>query len=327
MNRSKAIAATIRRTSPVDPVPTLCVGAHAFGRFRVVTRCWTGRANARATVCRGLAVLMTVAIFAADPPKTSAQRTEPMPTELQEVGITEHLDEKIPLDLKFVDEQGHPVKLGDFFSGEKPVALTLNYSNCPMLCSLQLNGLFDGFKMMAWDIGDQFEMITVSIDPLETPERARSTKQKYLKVYRRAGAMEGYHCLTGREENIRALADAVGFHYKLVPETREYAHAAATFILTPDGRVSRYLYGVQYDPQTLRLSLAEASEGKVVSTMDRILLFCFHYDAERGRYGPEAFRLMRLGGGLTVLILAGTILIYRRRERSKTPAENTEETA
>ena len=266
-------------------------------------------------------------ILALSPPTTSAQRTEPLPSELQEVGIIEHLDQKIPLELEFVDEQGDPVKLGDFFSGEKPVALTLNYSNCPMLCSLQVNGLFDGLKKMSWDIGDQFEMITVSIDPLETPERARATKQKYLKLYRRAGATEGYHCLTGREESIKALADAVGFHYRLVPETGEYAHAAATFILTPDGRVSRYLYGVQYDPQTLRLSLAEASEGKVGSTMDRILLFCFHYDAERGRYGPAAFQLMRLGGGLTVLILAGTILIYRRRERSKVSAKNTEETA
>ena len=283
--------------------------------------------RSKAGVCRGLAVLVTVAVLAADPHATSAQRTEPMPNELQEVGITEHLDEKIPLDLKFVDEQGHPVKLGDFFSGEKPVALTLNYSNCPMLCSLQLNGLFDGFKMMAWDIGDQFEMITVSIDPLETPERARATKQKYLKIYRRAGATEGYHCLTGREENIKALADAVGFRYKYSPDTKQYAHAAATFILTPDGRVSRYLYGVQYAPQTLRLSLAEASEGKVGSTMDQILLFCFHYDAERGRYGPAAFQLMRLGGGLTVLILAGTILIYRHRERSKVSTKNTEETA
>ena len=280
----------------------------------------------RATASRALVFWATIVVLAADPPATWAQRTEPLPDELREVGITEHLDEKIPLDLEFSDERGNPVKLQDFFSGDKPVALTLNYSNCPMLCSLQLNGLFDGLKKMAWDMGDQFEMITVSIDPLETPERARATKQKYLKIYRRAGAMEGYHCLTGREENIKALADAVGFRYKYSPQTRQYAHAAVTIILTPDGRVSRYLYGVQYDPQTLRLSLVEASEGKVVSTVDRILLFCFHYDAARGRYGPAAVQLMRLGGGLTVLILAGTMLIYRRREKSKVPTKQTEET-
>ncbi len=293
-------------------VPTLRVGTHAPGRF--------------ASLCRTLASLAPLVLLAVNPPSAPAQRSEPLPSELQEVGITEHLDAKIPLDLEFADEQGNPVKLQDFFSGKKPVALTMNYSNCPMLCSLQLNGLFEGLKKMPWDMGDQFEMITVSIDPVETPERARATKQKYLKLYRRSGATEGYHCLTGRDENIKALADAVGFHYKYDPDTREYRHAAATFILTPDGRVSRYLYGVQYDPQTLRLSLAEASEGKVGSTMDQILLFCFQYDAERGRYGPAAVQLMRLGGGLTVLILAGTILIYRRRDKSKVPAAKTEET-
>ncbi len=280
----------------------------------------------KATACRAIALWATVLVFASDPPAASAQRREPLPDELQEVGITEHLDEKVPLDLEFFDERGDRVKLQDFFGRDRPIALTLNYSNCPMLCSLQLNGLFDGLSRMAWDIGDQFEMITVSIDPLETPERARATKQKYLKTYRRAGAMEGYHCLTGREENIKALADAVGFRYRYSPETRQYAHAAVTIILTPDGRISRYLYGVQYDPQTLRLSLTEASEGKIGSTMDQILLFCFHYDAARGRYGPAAFQLMRLGGGLTVLILGGTILIYRRREKSKVSAKKTEET-
>ena len=172
-------------------------------------------------------------------------------------------------------------------------------------------------KRMPWTIGDKFEMITVSFDPLETPERARMTKQKYLKIYRRAGAAEGWHFLTGKEENIKKLTEAVGFHYRYSEKDRQYYHVAVTFILTPDGRVSRYLYGVQYDPQTLRLSLVEAADGKIGSTTDQILLFCFHYDAASGRYGPAAFRLMQLGGGFTVLIVGGVIWILRRREKSK----------
>jgi protein SCO1/2 len=195
-----------------------------------------------------------------------------------------------------------------------------------MLCSLQLNGLFDALERMDWSIGEKFDMITVSIDPLETPERARMTKQKYLKRYRRAGAAEGYHMLTGRDEDIKKLAAAVGFRYTYSAENRQYLHAAVTFILTPDGRVSRYLYGVEYDPQTVRLSLLEAADGKIGTTMDQVLLFCFHYDAESGRYGPAAFRLMQVGGGATVVIVAAGIWVLRRREKRKsrpTPLEET----
>jgi protein SCO1/2 len=261
---------------------------------------------------------MTVAACLVYPRAAPAQRVGQLPEELQQVGVTEHLDTQVPGELEFVDSQGKPVTLGQFFDGRRPLLLTLNYSNCPMLCSLQLNGLFEGLKEMKWDMGREFDMITVSIDPLETPERASLTRQKYLKLYGRPGAAEGYHFLTGKEENIRKLADAVGFHYKFVPQTRQYSHAAVTMVLTPDGRVARYLYGVQYDPQTLRLSLLEASEGQIGSTTDRILLFCFHYDAERGRYGPAAFRLIQVGGGLTVVMLGGAIWILRRREKTKT---------
>jgi len=223
----------------------------------------------------------------------------------------------VPLDLECVDSDGKPGVLKQFFVGRRPVVLTLNYSNCPMLCSLQLNGLFDALKRMPWEIGGKFEMITVSFDPLETPQRARKTKQKYLNVYRRPGAAAGWHFLTGQEENIKRLADAVGFRYRYSEAQRQYIHAAVTFILTPDGRVSRYLYGVEYDPQTIRLSLLEATDGKIGSTVDQILLFCYHYDAESGRYGPAAFRLMQLGGGLTVLVVGGGIWILWRRDKAK----------
>ena len=253
-----------------------------------------------------------------------AQRAEPLPEELNGVGVTEHLGVQIPWDREFVDSNGKPIVLKQCFDGRRPVVLTLNYSNCPMLCSLQLNGLFDAMKRMPWLIGDQFNFITVSFDPLETPERARMTKQKYLEIYRRPGAAEGWQFLTGRDENIKKLADAIGFRYRYSEAKRQYFHAAVTFILTPDGRVSRYLYGVQYDPQTLRLSLVEAAGGKIGSTTDQILLFCYHYDAESGRYGPAAFRLMQVGGGFTVLIVACTIWGLRRREKAKARKMNTD---
>lgn len=262
------------------------------------------------------AVVLAAAVVVADGSPTPARSEAERPPELRDVGVTEHLDAQVPGDLPFVDSGGNEVTLGQYFDGERPLVLTLNYSNCPMLCSLQLNGLFDALGKMKWDIGGQFDMVTVSIDPLETPERARMTKQKYLKLYRRAGAAEGYHFLTGREENVRKLADVVGFRYQYSPTTRQYAHAAVTMILTPDGRVSRYLYGVQYDPQTLRLSLFEAAEGKVQSTVDQILLFCFHYDSEAGRYGLAALRLMQIGGGLTVVVLGCAVWVFRRREKA-----------
>ena len=255
-----------------------------------------------------------------------AQRAGPLPKGLEGVGVTEHLEAQIPLDLTFVDERGKRVKLKTLFDGKRPVVLTMNYSNCPMLCSLQLNGLFKVLGKMEWDIGDQFQMITVSIDPMEMTERSKMTKQKYLKLYRRAGADQGYHCLTGREEDIKKLAKVVGFGYKYSPESRQYIHAAVTFILTPDGKVSRYLYGVEYDPQTVRLSLVDAANGKIGSTVDRFLLFCFHYDPTTGRYGPAAFRMMQIGCGLTVLMLGTTLWAFRRREKKKTRAKTAEET-
>jgi protein SCO1/2 len=271
-------------------------------------------------------VLAVAAVLFADGPAAAAESKSKRPAELRDVGVTEHVDAQVPGDLEFVDSQGNKVTLGQYFDGQRPLVLTLNYSSCPMLCSLQLNGLFEGLKKMKWDVGGEFQMVTVSIDPLETPERARMTKQKYLKVYRRAGAAEGYHFLTGREENIQKLAEVVGFRYKYSAATRQYAHAAVTMILTPDGRVSRYLYGVQYDPQTLRLSLYEAAEGKVGSTMDKVLLFCFDYDSEEGRYGLAALRLMQIGGGLTVVILGGAIWVFRRREKARNRVQETGET-
>jgi len=253
-------------------------------------------------------------------------RKEAPPDELKQVGVEEHADTQLPLDLEFVDHTGKRVQLGDYFDGKLPVVLTLNYSSCPMLCSLQLDGLFDGFKGMSnWNLGDKYRMVTVSIDPTESTERTAMTRQKYLKRYGRAGAGEGYSCLTGKNKQITQLAKAVGFKYRFVPETGEYAHTAVTMICTPDGRLSRYLYGVEYNPQTLRLSLLEASQGKIGSPVDQLILYCFQYDATAGKYAPSAFRLMKLGAVSIVLVMGGVLLVFWRREAKRPRTEEVVE--
>jgi len=243
-------------------------------------------------------------------------RTDPLPGPLQGIGPAERLNAPLPLDLPFVDSDGRAVTLGEFFDGRRPVVLTMNYSNCPQLCSLQLNGLFEGLQKLDYDLGDKYRMVTVSLDPEEPPARAEATRQKYLAVYGRANVEEGWHCLVGREENIRKLADTVGFAYALVPGTKpkQYAHAAVTILCTPDGRVSRYLYGLEYDPKTLRLALLEAGEGKIGTTTDRILLYCFAYDPQAGNYSLQAVRVVQAGGILTLVVLGGVLSMFWVRE-------------
>jgi protein SCO1/2 len=271
--------------------------------------------------------LLTMLLLVSTSPVCWAQapRKEPPPRELEEVGVVEQLNAELPLELPFVDWRGRQVRLSDYFDGKRPVILTLNYSACPMLCSLQLTGLFDALKKMKWTMGEEYRMLTVSIDPKEVNEQAALARERYLRQYGRPAAAGGYDCLVGKEEHIKKLADTLGFKYRYVPETGEYAHAAVTFICTPGGRVSRYLYGVEYDPQTIRLSLAEASQGKVGSTMDKVLLFCFQYDASAGKYGPSALKLMRLGGIVTVLILAGVLIAFWRREPGLLQRAETQE--
>ena len=209
-------------------------------------------------------------------PAIAFDRTDQVPDSLKDVRVTERLNAQVPLDLEFVDSEGGSVTLGQFFDGRLPVLLTMNYSNCPRLCSLQLNGLVQGMEGLDWNLGDKFRAITVSIDPKESCARARETKKRYLEEYGRSGTEAGWHFLTGREEEIRRLADAVGFGYTYVEEDRIYAHEAVTIVCSPKGRVSRYLRGIEYKPQTLRLALVEAGEGKVGTTTDQIVLLCAH---------------------------------------------------
>ncbi len=263
---------------------------------------------------RTLAALVALALVVGIAPVRAIDRMEETPDELRGVGSDERLGAQAPLDLAFTDSAGGEVTLGKILDGTKPVLLTMNYSDCPRLCSLQLNGLFRGLDKLAWDLGDQFRMITVSIDPNESPKRAEDTRQKYLQAYGRQGRSDGWRCLVGREENIRKLADAVGFRYVYVEETKQFAHAAVTMVLAPDGRVSRYLYGIEYDPQTLRLALVEAGEGKVGSTVDKVILYCFRYDSAAGKYAPAAQKIMTVGASLFAAILGGGLLTFWGRE-------------
>jgi protein SCO1/2 len=246
-----------------------------------------------------------------------------VPEVLEEVGVTEHLDAKLPLDLEFKDENGNWVELGSFFDGERPVILTLNYYRCPMLCGLMLNGVVDGLSEMVWTPGEEFEIVTISINPLETPELAVAKKQNYLKRLDRPAAAGGWHFMTGRELEIKRLAETLGFSYTYDPVSQEYAHAAAIFVCTPDGRVARYLYGIEYPAKRLKFALLEAAAGSIGSTLDQLILYCYHYDPTNRRYTPVAMNIMRVGGGATALILgislgAFWIREWRRRKRTET---------
>jgi len=265
-----------------------------------------------------LSCALAMLVCSAGADSVYAQRKESPPKELEGVGLTEDYDAQVPLDLPFVDSQQGKLTLGELFDGSRPVILTMNYSNCPKLCSLQLNALVDTIKAMDWNLGQEYRVVTIGLDPLETSQRAQLTRQSYLKAYGRPGSADGWRFLTSRnEKDIKQVAETVGFHYRKIPGTNDYAHVAALMICTPDGRVSQYLTGIEYDPQTLRLSMVEASEGRVGSAMDQILLYCFHYDAQKGRYGPAAYKLMRIGGVLTVMIFGAVLSVYWIRERRR----------
>ena len=246
-------------------------------------------------------------------------RTEPVPGPLARVGVEERLDAALPLQLTFKDDRGRDVALGSYFRPGHPVVLTLNYYRCPMLCTLELNGLVSGLKGLAWTPGDEFSVVTVSFDPRETPTLARAKKQAYLEDLGRPSAEGGWHFLTGSGASIEALTRAVGFSYEYDRQTDQYGHAAVVMLVTPEGRVARYLYGVRFEPATLKLALLEASKGKIGSTWERFILYCYHYDAGQGRYALAALSIMRLGGALTVLVLGCVIGTFWLRDRRKLP--------
>ncbi len=241
------------------------------------------------------------------------------PEALRNVGIDQRLDQQVPLDLAFRNEAGETVTLGSLLRG-RPVILNLVYYECPMLCTLVLNGLLSAMKALPFDAGQEFDVITVSFDPKDTPALAAKKKATYLNEYRRPSAEHGWHFLTGDAPSIERLAAAVGFGYRYDPERKEFAHAAGLEVLTPKGVIARYFFGVEFSPRDLKFGLMEAAENRIGSPIDQLLLFCYHYDPSTGRYSSAALTGIRAAGLLTLLALGGFIVWAIRRERvGRTP--------
>ncbi len=236
-----------------------------------------------------------------------------VPQQLEGVGIEEKLGNRINLDLTFTGSNGYPVKLREYSREGRPVILNLVYYSCPMLCNLVLNGQTTALRGLSGTPGKDFEIVTISIDPTETFNLAQKKRAAYLESYGREAP--GWHFLTDHEGNVKKLADQVGFGYRWDDKTQQYAHAAAIMILTPEGKVSRYLYGIRFNSRDVRLALAEAAQGKFSLSIDRVLLYCFHYDPQAGSYVLFATNFMRAGGAATVLLLCAVLFRMWRHER------------
>ena len=236
------------------------------------------------------------------------------PPGLKNVGIEQRLDEQIPPDLIFRDETGKSVRLGDYF-GNKPAILNLVYYRCPMLCGEVLSGLESALRVLKFDVGKEFDVLTVSFDPRETADMATKKKAEFLKRYGRPGAAAGWHFLTGPQDSIDGLTKAAGFQYQYDPKTGQFAHSTAIMVLTPEGKIAQYYYGVEYAPKDLRLGLIQASENKIGNLADQVLLYCYHYDPTTGKYGAMIARVLQLSGLATVLLLGVLMTVLIRHGR------------
>jgi len=239
-----------------------------------------------------------------------------LPPILKGINFEQRLGAQIPLDATFVDENGKTVQLGSYF-GKKPVVLILAYYRCPMLCTLVMDGAARAFKQLSFDLGDQFDAITVSFDPRDTPADSKTEQAKYVQVYGHPDAVSAWHFLTGQEAQIRRLTDAVGFHYAYDPRTGQYVHTAGIVVITPEGKVAQYFYGVTFDPQFLRLALVQSSNEKIGSVVDQILLYCCTYNPDTGRYEATIGRVLQIAGALTILLLGGGLWILHRATKNK----------
>jgi protein SCO1 len=237
------------------------------------------------------------------------------PGVLREVAFDQRMNGQVPLDLVFHDEDGNPVRFGDFL-GERPLLLTLSYYECPMLCPLVLDGLLRTLRALAFTIGEEFTVVTVSFDPGESPPLASAKKAHYMRAYGRDGAAAGWHFLTGEAGAIEQLTQAVGFRFAYDAAKDQYAHAAGVIVLTPQGRVARYFYGLEFSPRDVRLALVEAAAGTIGSPVDQLLLYCYQYDPASGAYTLLVHRVLRLAGVATVLVLGGFMIVMFRREKA-----------
>ncbi|WP_413583217.1 SCO family protein [Bdellovibrio sp. HCB288] len=269
-----------------------------------------------------------VVLFSATPTWASydlKQKEAGMPAnekarELQGVGIEEKLGKKLNFGMKFKDETGKEVSFGDYFDGKHPVIVSPVYFVCPGLCNFHLNGLTDALKVMEkqWTVGDKFKVLAVSFDSKETPQHAADKKDLYMKMYNRPGSESGWHFLTGTEEQVRALTDAIGFKFRWDENQKEWAHASAAVVVSPDGTISRYLPGIMFNQQDIKLALNEATEGKIGNFVDSLVLYCFKYDPHKSKYSLAAVSVMKLGGGVMVLVMVLWLLpIYIRSRRAK----------
>ena len=269
-----------------------------------------------------LALVMVPSAAAAQRPMPQAESpgdpSAAKPGLLGKIGIDQRLNEHVPLDLAFVDETGRDVKLRDYF-GKRPVLLAMVYYECPMLCTQVLNGVTGALKVLNFDVGREFDVVAVSINPKEGPGLAAAKKKVYVERYGRPETADGWHFLTGREENIRALANAVGFRYAYDEEIQQYAHGAGVELLTPKGVIARYFYGIEYAPRDIRLGIVEASEERIGSPIDAVLLLCYHYDPATGKYGATAMTLVRVGAVMTMLGFAAFLFVSLRHERRSPP--------
>jgi len=259
----------------------------------------------------GAVLVLALASVLVAPSTVVAQLNDRVPKQVEDVTVEQKLGESIPLDILLTDSKGQPTKTGYFFDGKRPVLLTLNYSNCPVLCNVQLNALVEGLNQLSLRIGRDFQILTVSIDPQESTERINETKARYVEVLdQQPGAATGWHFCTARESSIKRLADAVGFRYTYDAKTGEYYHPAMLAFVSPDGVISRYSLDVAFPPEQTKLALIDASNGTIGTPVDQFIMWCFSYDPDRGSYVLAAWRLMRLGAATTVLILLGTLVPY-----------------
>lgn len=248
-------------------------------------------------------------------PKTMGITSTETPKEMTGIGISEKLGTQLNLNLQVRNEKGDMVPLKSFFNGNKPVMLSLVYFSCPGLCNFHLNGVTEALKKMDWKVSDQFDVIALSFDPKETADVAAKKKMNYLKVYQREGSESGWHFLTAEPETIKALTESIGFQYKWDEQSQEWAHASAAIILSPDGKVMRYLHGILFEPQDIKLSLMDAMNGKMGTVTEKMVWFCYKYDPHQSKYTLAAARLMQMGGGVMILLLIVFLLPFWIRSK------------
>jgi protein SCO1/2 len=250
-------------------------------------------------------------------PALGQQSDNVKPTILREIGFDQKLGEEIPLDAPFRDETGRAVRLRDYFTAGRPVVLNFVYYDCPMLCTVTLSGMASALKELSFDAGREFEVVTISFDPKEGPEQAAAQKARFMARYKRPQAEKGWHFLTGEPGAIHRVTKAAGFRYVWDQASRQFAHPAGTVVLTSNGTIARYLFGVEYSPRDLRLAIVEASANRIGSPVDQVLLACYQYDPAAGRYSASIMKIVRLAGLLTVAGLASFVIVNLRRERAQ----------